>query len=88
MSKSTQNVDVNLRYAQIIKTIAEYLGLNPEDLDRHAMLREDLNLGPIELNDLLLHLSQKFNITFESDEIEDINKVEDLVNLVEDNLLD
>ncbi len=74
--------------ADIIKTIAEHLGLNPEDLDRHALLPEELGLGPIELNDLLSNLSQKFNITFEAAEVKSLRKIEDLVVLVEDNLLD
>lgn len=71
----------------IIKAIAETLALNPEDLDRHTLLREELNLGPIELNDLLFSLSQKFNVTFETEEVEHLHKIEDLVHLVEDNLL-
>lgn len=74
--------------ADIIKTIAEHLGLNPEDLDRHALLREELGLGPIELNDLLSTLSHKFNIRFEVSEVKNLQKVEDLLSLVEDNLLD
>lgn len=73
---------------QIIQAIAEDLGLSPEDVDRHANLREELNLGPIELNDLLAYLSQKFNVTFDDVDIEDLKKVDDLIVLVEDNLLD
>lgn len=73
---------------EIIQAIAEHLALAPEDLDRQALLRDDLNLGPIELNDLLDSLSQKFNVSFEPDDIEHVKKVEDLVMLVEDNLLD
>ena len=72
----------------IIKAIAEHLALSPEDLDRDALLQEDLGLGPIELNDLLTTLSQKFNITFEAAEVENLHKIEDLISLVEDNLLD
>ncbi len=72
----------------IIKAIAEHLGLNPEDIDRHALLKDELSLGPIELNDLLSSLSQKFNITFEPSEAKNLQKIEDLVVLVEDNLLD
>lgn len=72
----------------IMQQIAEHLGLAPEDLDKQALLREDLNLSPIELNDLLNNLSQKFNISFDAEEIEDVQKVEDLIVLVEDNLLD
>ncbi len=73
---------------QIIQTIAEYLGLSPEDLDRGADLREELNLGPVELHDLLTELSQKFNVTFNDVNMEDVKKVDDLIVLVEDNLLD
>lgn len=73
---------------QIIQAIAEHLGLSVEDLDRHALLREELNLGPIELDDLLSHLAQKFNVTFEPDEVENLRKVDDLIVLIEDNLLE
>ncbi len=72
----------------IMKAIAEHLGLNPEDLDRHALLKEELGLGPVELNDLLISLSQKFKITFVREDLEDITKIDDLIVLVEDNLLD
>lgn len=72
----------------IIKAIAEHLALAPEDLDRHALLRDELNLGPIELNDLLSDLSRRFGVTFESDEVAGLKKVEDIIVLIEDNLLD
>ncbi len=73
---------------EVIKIMAEQLALNPEDIDRHTLIREELNLGPIELNDLLAELSHKFSITFDPQEVEHLNKVEDLISLVEDNLLD
>lgn len=74
--------------SDILKVIAEHLGLNPEDLDRHADLRDELNLGPIELNDLLAKLAQKFNVSFAGEDLEGVEKVDDLIVLVEDNLLD
>lgn len=74
--------------AQIMQAIAEYLGLPPEDLDRGASLKDELNLGPIELNDLLSNLSQKFGVGFENSEVESIQTVDDLIVLIEDNLLD
>lgn len=73
---------------QILQAIADYLGLSIEDIDRHASLRDELNLGPIELNDLLAHLAAKFDVTFDETEIEDIKKIDDLIVLVEDNLLE
>lgn len=72
----------------IIQVIADHLGLSPEDLDLNSRLREDLSLGPIELNDLINHLSKHFNISFEPEDIEDVKKIGDLVVLVEDNLID
>lgn len=74
--------------AKIIQAIAEHLGLSPEDLDRHASLREELNLGPIELNDLLTDLSLKFDVSFSAEEIEDLKKIDDLIVLIEDNLIE
>ena len=73
---------------EIIQAIAEHLGLQSEDIDRHANLRDELGLGPIELNDLLSNLSQKFSVSFDPQEIEDLSKVEDLIALIEDNLID
>ena len=73
---------------QIFQAIAEHLGLAAEDLDRHALLREELNLGPIELNDLLSDLSKKFDVSFDESETEDLKDVEDLIVLIEDNLLE
>lgn len=74
--------------AQIIQAIAEHLGLSAEDLDRHALLRDELNLGPIEIDELLNFLSQKFDVNIEPEEVEDLKKVDDLVVLIEDNLID
>lgn len=71
----------------ILQAIADHLSLAPEDLDRAASLRDELNLGPIELNDLLGSLSQKFDIVFQPDEIEDVKTVGDLIVAVEDNLI-
>lgn len=72
----------------IMQAIAEHLGLSIDDIDRHALLRDDLGLGPIELNDLLNDLSVKFKVSFELTEIDSLQKVEDLIVMVEDNLLE
>lgn len=73
---------------EVAQKIAEYLGLAPEDIDKNASLRDDLELGPLELNDLLNYLSAEFNITFDPEDLEDLHKVDDLVVLVEDNILE
>lgn len=72
----------------IIQVIAEHLGLSPDDIDRQTRLREELNLGPVELNDLLHFLSEKFDIYFTPEDIENLQKVDDLIVLVEDNMIE
>lgn len=74
--------------AQIIKAIADHLSISAEDLDRHCLLREDLNLGPVELNDLLTDLSCKFDVSISDEDVEHLKKVDDLIVLIEDNLID
>lgn len=71
----------------ILQAIADHLSLTPEDLDRGSLLRDELNLGPIELNDLLLALSQKFDVIFHPEEIENVKTVGDLIVAIEDNLI-
>lgn len=72
----------------IIQAIAEHLGLSSDDIERQTDLREELHLGPVELNDLLLFLSEKFDVYFTPEDIENLLKVEDLIVLVEDNLIE
>lgn len=76
------NTEVEIR-----KAIAEHLGLAPDELDRNASLRDDLALSPLEINDLLEALKQRFKIDFESDEAANVQTVSDLIVLVEDNLI-
>lgn len=71
----------------ILSAIAEHLGLSVEDIDRRATLRDDLNLGPLELNDLLNFLSKKYAVDFDPQDTEHLKTVEDLLSLVEDNLI-
>ena len=73
---------------EVVKIIAGHLGLNAEDIDRNSTLREELGLSPIELNDLLADLSSKFEVVFNPQDVENLQKVEDLISIVEDNLLD
>lgn len=73
---------------EIIKKIAEHLGLAPEELDRTASLRDDLTLGPLELNDLLDDLKSHFRVSFDAEEVANVQTVNDLIVLIEDNLID
>lgn len=72
----------------ILQAIADYLGLAAEDIDRQTSLRDDLGFGPIELNDLLNELSNRFNVAFNPEDTENLKTIDDLIVLIEDNLLE
>ncbi len=69
---------------EIIEAIAKHLGVTPADIELDASLFEDLGLSPIEVADLLSVLSNRFGITFDPAETENLRTVNDLVVLVED----
>lgn len=73
---------------EIIAAIAKQLGVTPADIDLHASLEEDLGLGPLEKADLIHALSEQFNITFDSVEVEEVKTVNDLVVMIEDLLIE
>ena len=73
---------------QIIESIADSLTLPVADIDPESSLKEDLGLNPVEVADLIEGLSQKFNIIFDSAEIEQIRTIGDLVEIVEDKMLE
>lgn len=73
---------------QIIEAIAEILALPVTDIDLESNLKDDLGLNRVEIADLFNGLSQKFNIIFDSSEVEDLASIGDLVDLVEDKLLE
>lgn len=73
---------------EILQAIADHLGLSVEDIDRNSHLRDDLELGPIELNDLLHILSEKFSVTFDPEDTENLQTVDDLIILIEDNMIE
>lgn len=77
-----------MQQKEIIEEIAKYLGVTPQDIDPQASLSEDLELGPIELSDLLGTLAARFNIAFAPEEIEGLRTVNDVIVLVEDQSLE
>jgi acyl carrier protein len=72
---------------EIMSQMAEILGLSVADLDKESDLREDLNLGPLELNDLVNQLSNHFDVVLDPEELSGVKTVDDLVILIEDNLI-
>ncbi len=72
----------------IVAAIAKHLAVTPADIDINASLETDLGLGPLEKADLYSFLSEQFNVTFNQQDLEDVETVHDLVVLIEDLLLE
>jgi acyl carrier protein len=69
----------------VIASIAEHLGVTPQDVNMEATLMDDLGLGPIEFQELITYLSNTFNVRFDPSEVrENVKTVRDLVALIED----
>jgi acyl carrier protein len=69
---------------QVIAEFAKHLGVTPQDIDLSASLAEDLGIGPVELADLITYMSEKFQVTFHTSDIEGLRTVNDLVVAIED----
>lgn len=73
---------------KIIQAIADHLGVAPEDIDRGSLLKEELGLTTLEIHDLISQLAEQFDIDISPEEAAGLQKVEDLIVLVEDNSLE
>lgn len=69
---------------QVIAEFAKHLGVTPQDIDLSASMAEDLGIGPVELADLITYMSEKFQVTFHTSDIEGLRTVNDLVVAIED----
>lgn len=69
---------------EVINHIAKHLGVTPQDIDVNSSLVDDLELGPIEISDLLAELSKEFKVMFMPEDVSQIKTVDDLVVLIED----
>lgn len=74
--------------AEIIEEIAKQLGVTPQDIDPQASLRDDLGLGPVEVSDLMAALAERFQVTFDPADTEQIHTVSDLIVTIEDLMLE
>lgn len=67
---------------EIIGIIINHTGLDPEDVADSSYFEDDLNVGPLELLDILATIEETYSIVFDEDEKKSIESVMDLVELV------
>ncbi|MCA9308294.1 MAG: hypothetical protein R3B92_00700 [Patescibacteria group bacterium] len=59
-------------YTTISKLLTNKFGVDPSDINPDAEFEADLNIGPMELSELIEHLEAKYNFSF-NDEDEEID---------------
>jgi acyl carrier protein len=69
---------------QVVEEMAKHLGVSPQDIDLSSSLSEDLGMGPVELSDLLSYLAERFDIKFDTEDVEHLRTTNDIVETIED----
>ena len=69
---------------QVVEEMAKHLGVSSQDIDLSSSLSEVLGLGPVELSDLLSYLADKFDVTFNPQDIEHLKTTNDIIEAIED----
>lgn len=67
---------------KVKEILAERTGVDPDEVTDEAYFHEDLNIGKIELMEVIAELEEEYEITLEDEEKEDIESVGDLVGLL------
>lgn len=81
----------NTLRSRVINAIADHLAVTSADIDAEHSLTDDLELGPIEKADLLRYLTAEFSdlgVNFTSEDAQNIQTVNDIIELVEDKSLE
>ncbi|MBD3366416.1 acyl carrier protein [candidate division WWE3 bacterium] len=70
---------------KVQKVILEKTGIEPEEVEPADYFAEDLNLGELELQEILEALEEEYELEL-TERIEEIETIEDLVTLLSEEL--
>ena len=67
---------------KIKKILVEKAGVEPAEITDNSYFYDDLNLGEIEMMEIITELEDAYEVTLPEDEVEEVESVGDLVNLL------
>ena len=67
---------------RVIAIIIEKTGIDPEDIGESSYFEDDLNIGEMELHEILGAVEEEYKIELEDEEKENITSIMDLVELL------
>ncbi|MGD9567436.1 MAG: acyl carrier protein [Sedimentibacter sp.] len=71
-------------FERIRDIVAEKVGVEPEEITMETSFADDLEADSITLFELVMALEDEFDIEIDDESIEQITKVGDIVNYLED----
>ncbi len=70
-------------FEKIKKLLCEEMSLNEADITPETELVNDLGLNSLEMADMIVICEEKFDITFEDDDLASLVTIGDVVNYIE-----
>lgn len=71
---------------EVIKIIAERLGISPEEINKESSLTQDLNASQLEITDLFLALEEHFHLKIPEEEFQNLGKVGGIISYISEHL--
>ena len=70
-------------FERVQEIIAEKLDLYPEEITMESSLDDDLEADSLDVIEIITALEDEFNITFQQEDLQEMEKVSDLVSYIE-----
>ncbi len=70
-------------FERVQEIIAEKLDLDPEEITMESSLDDDLEADSLDVIEIITALEDEFNITFQQEDLQEMEKVSDLVSYIE-----
>ena len=70
-------------FERVQEIIAEKLDLDPEEITMESSLDDDLEADSLDVIEIITALEDEFNITFQQEDLLEMEKVSDLVSYIE-----
>ena len=70
-------------FERVQEIIAEKLDLDPEEITMESSLDDDLEADSLDVIEIITALEDELNITFQQEDLQEMEKVSDLVSYIE-----
>ena len=70
-------------FERVQEIIAEKLDLDPEEITMESSLDDDLEADSLDVIEIITALEDEFNISFQQEDLQEMEKVSDLVSYIE-----